>query len=53
VRKVTTMVTTVLDIVGLALLVAAAAVAFGTAAALFAAGACFLWASWSLSRSTR
>lgn len=43
-------VTTVLDIIGAGLIIAAAAVAFGLGAALLAGGAVCLAASWSLSR---
>lgn len=42
--------TTVLDIIGAGLIIAAAAVAFGLGAALLAGGAVCLAASWSLSR---
>jgi len=45
--------TSLLDIVGLALLVAAAAVCLGAAAALATAGVAVLAVSWSLSRPTR
>lgn len=44
------MLTTLLDIVGLVLLVAAALVAFGPAAALAVAGICCLAVSWRLAR---
>jgi hypothetical protein len=45
------MLTTVLELLGLALLIAAAYLAAGPAAALLVAGVACLWASWSLTRA--
>lgn len=45
--------TTILDLIGLALLVAAAAVCFGASAALAVAGIAVLAVSWSLSRPAK
>lgn len=45
------MLTTILDLAGLALLVAAAYLAAGPAAALLVAGLGCLWASWSMTRA--
>lgn len=47
------MLTTVLELVGLALLIAAAYVAAGPAAALTVAGVSFLAASWSITRTRK
>jgi hypothetical protein len=45
-------VSTILDLLGLLLIVVAVGVVFGPAAAVFASGVCCLVASWAMTRSS-
>jgi hypothetical protein len=47
------MLTTVLEVLGLALLVAAAFIVAGPGVAVFVAGGCCLYSAWAITRASR